>query len=330
MLPFPTLPKELISLRQRIVERRPSKMLSLLTETWTRGATDPKDKVFALIGLLKNSAEAGFKIDYSQSVENIYAEATTRITEDASSLEVLMFAVMPKVDDVVLPSLCPDWRACEPNTRLQRLWLHGRKNYLEWAAGGEMTRFVGSENIQVLSLEGAIVDVIQDAWPLESQYAEIWNCLEGMRQSLISLMVTAALPFLTAPSLKTPSGFNVLPMTNASVAYLEISLPDHVQSLQESLGSRGSKIFTADIFGTGCSAKQVTEDEISASYLGTSVEALFPGYFALSDWSISEGVVFTSSWNGDSNQTYESLARTFAVERRSCQATWNVTLIPLS
>lgn len=146
----------------------------------------------------------------------------------------------------------------------------------------------------------------------------------------ISLMVTTALPFLTSPTLERTSGFNILPITNKSTAYLDVPLPEYVEDLRARMGSEESILFTADVLGTVCSARDVTADQIAMSYSSsTIIEPLFPGQFALSAGLTDNRLIVTSIWGvdgSDEGQSYASQARAFSLDRRACIGTWNITL----
>lgn len=66
---------------------------------------DPKDKVFAAIGLLKN--EEGLSPDYSKSVEEIFQDVAVRYIQTHSSLHILGFCVYSP--NLRTPTWVPDW-----------------------------------------------------------------------------------------------------------------------------------------------------------------------------------------------------------------------------
>jgi Heterokaryon incompatibility protein (HET) len=80
----------------------------LLLNNKSKYATDPKDKVFALIGLATDGSVDSPNPDYSKSVELIYKETTKDIITRASSLAILEYAGISKLQ-MRLPSWCLDW-----------------------------------------------------------------------------------------------------------------------------------------------------------------------------------------------------------------------------
>jgi hypothetical protein len=66
---------------------------------------DPKDKVFAAIGLLRN--EEGLSPDYSKSVETLFQDVAVRYIQTHSSLHILGFCFYSP--NLGIPTWAPDW-----------------------------------------------------------------------------------------------------------------------------------------------------------------------------------------------------------------------------
>ncbi|KAF9696142.1 hypothetical protein EKO04_005792 [Ascochyta lentis] len=71
-------------------------------------ATDPRDKVYGLLGLARSRYENVVSADYTQTVEAAFETATIQMIQQTESLEVLSHipSVEPKL---TLPSYVPDW-----------------------------------------------------------------------------------------------------------------------------------------------------------------------------------------------------------------------------
>jgi hypothetical protein len=71
-------------------------------------ATDPRDKVYALYGLLEDSTAAGFSADYKKLTELVYTDTAKFLIEQYILLDILGL-VEPKHSLSPLPSWVPDW-----------------------------------------------------------------------------------------------------------------------------------------------------------------------------------------------------------------------------
>ncbi|KLJ12936.1 hypothetical protein EMPG_12103 [Blastomyces silverae] len=83
---------------------------SLVFDTWNFSATDPRDKIFALYGLLNKTGKDKWRPDYYKSVEEVYAEATKKIMLQSGELRMLSAAVDGSLRNIpTLPSWVPDY-----------------------------------------------------------------------------------------------------------------------------------------------------------------------------------------------------------------------------
>ena len=72
-------------------------------------ATDPRDKVFALLGLARDRPLLGIKVDYHASVQDIYGDATRAICTAHGSLDILTLDIKPRIQG--LPTWARDFSA---------------------------------------------------------------------------------------------------------------------------------------------------------------------------------------------------------------------------
>ena len=71
-------------------------------------ATDPRDMVYAIVGLTKARDDSRMPIDYSQSVREVYINAVDYVLSRDRKLDVICAGV-PKENKYHLPSWTPSW-----------------------------------------------------------------------------------------------------------------------------------------------------------------------------------------------------------------------------
>jgi hypothetical protein len=102
-------------------------LLELLRKNRWKLASDPRDKVFGLLGLsdLSSSTHPGLKIDYNRTVGDVYIGVFQAIVDTASKLDILCFSIpvatqwnpetILGTSQTVLPSWVPDWNTSVPS-----------------------------------------------------------------------------------------------------------------------------------------------------------------------------------------------------------------------
>lgn len=86
-------------------------MLFFLFRARNREATDPRDKIFALLGLISGDVSAlGIQADYRAAAQDVFRHATGRLLENSKNLDALGLCYPYKTRTVhELPSWVPDW-----------------------------------------------------------------------------------------------------------------------------------------------------------------------------------------------------------------------------
>lgn len=74
-----------------------------------RDATDPRDQVYGLLGLVKTTQSNHLVLRYDWSVAEVYADASFRIISDTGDLFPLVRAEGQRHESLNLPSWVPDW-----------------------------------------------------------------------------------------------------------------------------------------------------------------------------------------------------------------------------
>lgn len=134
-------------------------LLELLLSHKSKKSTDPRDKVFALIGISSSRNKFG-GIDYEKDIKDVFAHTARHIIKDSGRLDVICV----KQQDFTmegLPSWAPDWSRPPPNAGPLMVGLHHRVPGFE-AAGKTMARFefLGGKG-NILKARGIKIDVIK-------------------------------------------------------------------------------------------------------------------------------------------------------------------------
>jgi len=82
----------------------------LLLNTGKRKASDPRDLVYAMLGLIDDNAEPSrMEADYRLTTAEVFARAMARIMQKNNDLELLAWPVWRAENPFGLPSWAPDW-----------------------------------------------------------------------------------------------------------------------------------------------------------------------------------------------------------------------------
>ncbi|KAK4464742.1 heterokaryon incompatibility protein-domain-containing protein [Cladorrhinum samala] len=90
--------------------RDSSSLLDLLDNARDSHATDPRDKIFAVFGMIQCAPTLGFIADYNSSVEDVYIETALNIAE-MHGVENLLMRALGFRNHQTLPAWVPDWSA---------------------------------------------------------------------------------------------------------------------------------------------------------------------------------------------------------------------------
>ncbi|KAI3326772.1 heterokaryon incompatibility protein-domain-containing protein [Xylariaceae sp. AK1471] len=129
---------------------QPAKLLDLLDKTSSSSATDARDQVFGILGLLSSSVLRGLVPDYSLSIEEVYTGIASYLILKNRNVEILAY---PKSSNIQsLPSWVPDWTITRSKSILNSAplgtavdfdgtaWISGRDTLcilLEWFDVGQ-------------------------------------------------------------------------------------------------------------------------------------------------------------------------------------------------
>jgi hypothetical protein len=135
-------------------------LLTLLRLTRQYKATDPRDKVFAVIGIVTNvdSIPVDLKPDYGLSTEEVYLSVAMHNLEKLKNLELLAHA---GTNSTSQNPKCPSW---VPD------WIHSNEYRAVLAPTAAKTKFCSAGDSQptlsisadkkILTIRGAVIDII--------------------------------------------------------------------------------------------------------------------------------------------------------------------------
>jgi hypothetical protein len=90
-------------------------------------ASDPRDKIYAGIGMAADLAPGTVKVDYRLSVAEVYIEFVRHVIEKDQNLDILAYASEPAptpqgMSSIMeqIPSWCPDWSMFERRERFKK------------------------------------------------------------------------------------------------------------------------------------------------------------------------------------------------------------------
>lgn len=103
-------PASLPNLRP-IIEREEEPLLDVLRACRRKLSSDPKDKLFGVLGMLPERVRSEFRADYSLSLRDMYTEIVDYVLKTTENLDIICDAVhFPAHTSLVnLPSFVPDW-----------------------------------------------------------------------------------------------------------------------------------------------------------------------------------------------------------------------------
>ena len=85
-----------------------------------KSASDPRDKVFALLGLANQSGTVAISADYSTNVQDVYMHVARYVLLTNNDLSIFSFAGLGRADLPRLPSWVPDWTRPPSGMNIER------------------------------------------------------------------------------------------------------------------------------------------------------------------------------------------------------------------
>lgn len=151
-------------------------LFSMLISTNSCNAGDPRDKVFALSGIIMDAAHHGLIADYTKSPEQVFLETARRIVDNSAGLRILSYAKSGEHSTFDVPSWVPDWgtrRGRPLAEQLERELLKPQSRIIEYEFVPSLLErtptfpnnfkrhhMVSDRNVRQLELLGLCLDIV--------------------------------------------------------------------------------------------------------------------------------------------------------------------------
>ena len=136
-----------------------SGLFNLLVRHRSARATNARDKVYGLLGLVTNKTNLGMKPNYQIGVTDVYFDVAVSIIKHSENLDI--FSVPRHIDaKIQLPSWVPDWSAGPSSDILGDLVTSGPRKYK--ASGGTTSTGCTVVGRQFLEVQALILDEIEE------------------------------------------------------------------------------------------------------------------------------------------------------------------------
>ena len=133
------------------------KLLVWLWASTFAKATDPRDHIFAILGLTDSATETEYLVDYSKSATEIFASTVSFYLHKNQNLDILLLHKNCRTDPK-LPSWVPDW-SCPSDKTFSIL---NRKRYQ--ASRGSAVDYKLDKDLWQLSLKGLQISKVKSVY----------------------------------------------------------------------------------------------------------------------------------------------------------------------
>lgn len=140
--------------------------LDLLMRWRHRAATDPRDKVYALLGLMPvNSLPSAQYCDYSVSICSLFSNTTADLIRLEQGLRPLLGSSELPHKTSGLPTWAIDFACSNRVSKRQLKWWNHSHRYREFTACADRNlQILSSEDAEVLRLVGTLIDEVADVF----------------------------------------------------------------------------------------------------------------------------------------------------------------------
>jgi hypothetical protein len=163
---------ELYQVQQKYLESAEFDLQATLYDNWHREATDPKDKLYAILGLVP---KLDLQVDYSLPINEVYAGFAKSVIQSTHNLEILR-AKRWTESSHDLPSWVPDWTEKESEQNFPREGV--------FSASAEFCTWPTFPTPRSLLIQGVVLDAIKCVGQhaakhtvLDENFLYEWECL---------------------------------------------------------------------------------------------------------------------------------------------------------
>ncbi|KAE9381310.1 hypothetical protein N431DRAFT_298421, partial [Stipitochalara longipes BDJ] len=150
----------LVEFRDRFqVKREPISLLDAMRWTYQTEATDPRDKIFALLGLCHDGATYVPVPNYKQPLEEIIADMSKAMMSFDRSLDLMCFKGTSLSEEGKLPSWTPNWVNLWSGS-LHSMTLHEAR-YADWHTTFPFNPILYGSTPQILKVDGKFYGTIR-------------------------------------------------------------------------------------------------------------------------------------------------------------------------
>ena len=157
------------SQRGRFMAGRTSSLRSLLEANRTRAATEPRDMIYALRGVIDPHLARSIDVDYASALGVVYARAARFCIKSEKALTVLGSVEYRRTEEskTEMPSWVPDWRF---RTSVYVDLSMRRPNQSKYfsASNNEPPRLVGGQDERKLILKGFVVATLVEFYDVKT------------------------------------------------------------------------------------------------------------------------------------------------------------------
>jgi hypothetical protein len=183
-------------IRQGWNSRKRQPLRDLIRECRHRRATDPRDKIFSLLGLMGDKLNPYLKPDYLKSVGEVYANAVLHFITQSESLDPLCgWQAFGRQNE--LPSWVPDYSLNQDLSPASLVTIDGRNSIYNASGRGDRSKYsmtdvaIIHESWSQLRTVGLSIDLvailsdpIQDSEPF-GQTERLWNSTIGAAEDYL-------------------------------------------------------------------------------------------------------------------------------------------------